>query len=116
MDYNDKKVSTALKRAALLADFHINCNNLTKNLELFQQAILTDESLNEELKQHAINALNMFCDSRKVFNNKGENRICENCQLECLATLYCEHCVRNYLKAKFSDWASGNDDIDNLIQ
>ena len=35
---------------------------------------------------------------------------------ECLATLYCELCVRNYLKTKFSNWTSGNDDIDNLIQ
>src|SRR5581483_7061149 len=33
-----------------------------------------------------------------------------------LATLFCEHCVRNYLKAKFSNWTSGNDDIDSLIQ
>jgi hypothetical protein len=24
--------------------------------------------------------------------------------------------VRNYLKANFSNWTSGNDDIDNLIQ
>ena len=35
---------------------------------------------------------------------------------ECLATTYCELCVRNYLKANFSDWTSGNNDIDNLIQ
>src|SRR5204863_8129644 len=35
---------------------------------------------------------------------------------ECLATLYCEYCVRNYLKANFSNWTSGNDDIDSLIQ
>ncbi|PKB95726.1 kinase-like protein, partial [Rhizophagus irregularis] len=34
----------------------------------------------------------------------------------CLATLYCEFCVRNYLKTIFSNWTSGNDDIDNLIQ
>ena len=33
-----------------------------------------------------------------------------------MATLYCEYCVRNYLKANFSNWTSGNDDIDNLIQ
>ena len=26
------------------------------------------------------------------------------------------YCVRNYLKAKFSNWTSGNDDIDNLIR
>ncbi|PKK61138.1 hypothetical protein RhiirC2_856438 [Rhizophagus irregularis] len=35
---------------------------------------------------------------------------------ECLATLYCEYCVQNYLKENFSNWTSGNDDIDNLIQ
>ena len=29
---------------------------------------------------------------------------------------YCELCVRNYLKANFPNWTSGNDDIDNLIQ
>ncbi|RIA94219.1 hypothetical protein C1645_873601 [Glomus cerebriforme] len=46
----------------------------------------------------------------------GTKRICENCNQECLATLYCEYCVRNYLKANFSNWTSGNDDIDNLIQ
>ena len=32
------------------------------------------------------------------------------------STLYCELCVRNYLKANFSNWTSGNSDIDNLIQ
>jgi hypothetical protein len=48
--------------------------------------------------------------------NEGEKRICENCSQECLATLFCEICVRNYLKAKFSNWTSGNDNIDNLIQ
>jgi len=37
-------------------------------------------------------------------------------QNECLATTYCEICVQNYLKANFSNWTSGNDDIDNLIQ
>ena len=33
-----------------------------------------------------------------------------------MATLYCEHCIRTYLKSKFSDWTSGNSDIDDLIQ
>ena len=30
--------------------------------------------------------------------------------------MFCEICVRNYLKANFSNWTSGNDNIDNLIQ
>jgi hypothetical protein len=43
-------------------------------------------------------------------------RTCENCNQECLAISCCEYCVRNYLKANFSNWTSGNNDIDNLIQ
>ncbi len=33
-----------------------------------------------------------------------------------MATLYCEHCIRNYLKAKFTNWTSGNDSIDDLVR
>src|SRR5436190_19728269 len=55
-------------------------------------------------------------DRNKVLFNEGTKRICKNCNQECLATLYCEYCVRNYLKANFSNWTSGNDNIDNLIQ
>jgi hypothetical protein len=51
-----------------------------------------------------------------VSYNLGTRRICENCNQKCLATLYCEYCVRNYLKANFSNWTSGNNDIDNLIK
>ncbi|RGB43427.1 hypothetical protein C1646_749821 [Rhizophagus diaphanus] len=60
--------------------------------------------------------LNKDYDDHKIINNEGTKKICENCQDECLATLYCEHCVRNYLKENFSNWTSGNNDIDNLIQ
>src|SRR5205823_11156089 len=35
---------------------------------------------------------------------------------QCLATLYCEQCVRNHLIANFSTWTSGNNDINNLIR
>ncbi len=60
--------------------------------------------------------LNKDFDEFKIRGNVGTKRICENCQNKCLATLYCEHCVRNYLKAKFSNWTSGNDNVNNLIQ
>ena len=43
-------------------------------------------------------------------------RICELCNQECLATLYCEYCVRNYLKEDFLNWTSGNVVVDKLIQ
>ena len=55
-------------------------------------------------------------DRNKVLFNEGTKRICENCNQECLATLYCEYCVRNYLKTNFLNWTSGNNDINNLIQ
>ena len=55
-------------------------------------------------------------DKNKILSNNGTKRTCEMCNQECLATLYCEYCVRNYLKANFPNWTSGSDDIDNLIQ
>jgi hypothetical protein len=55
-------------------------------------------------------------DQEKILYNTGTRRICENCKEECLATSFCEYCVRNYLKANFSNWTSGNSNIDNLIQ
>src|SRR5439155_1364582 len=67
-------------------------------------------------KPEAIKLLNIDFDKFKVQYNEGTKRICENCQDECLATLFCEHCVQNYLKENFSDWTSGNNDIDDLIQ
>ena len=60
--------------------------------------------------------LNQTYDQNKILFDEGTKRICENCNQECLATLYCEYCIRDYLKAKFSNWTSGNDEIDNLIK
>src|SRR4051812_1903921 len=57
-----------------------------------------------------------FYDRHKIVTNLGTKRICENCNQKCLATTFCEYCVRNYLKENFSNWTSGNDDIDYLIQ
>ncbi|RIA79982.1 hypothetical protein C1645_839504 [Glomus cerebriforme] len=55
----------------------------------------------------------------KLFLIKEKKRICENCQKECLAILYCEYCIRNYLKENLSNWISENNknnNIDDLIQ
>ncbi|POG75403.1 kinase-like domain-containing protein [Rhizophagus irregularis DAOM 181602=DAOM 197198] len=80
------------------------------------ETIIVDNSLTDDEKTEAIKILNIDYDRNKVRNNEGTRRICENCNQECLATLYCEFCFRNYLKLKFSNWTSGNDNIDNLIQ
>ena len=91
-------------------------DNTHKQYEFMQQTVLADESLTKDEKTEVIRRLNKDYDRYKVLYNEGTKRICENCNQECLATTYCEICVRNYLKANFSNWTSGNDDIDNLIQ
>src|ERR1051325_4230911 len=91
-------------------------NDVHKRYEFRQQTVLADESLTKDEKTEVIRRLNMDYDRYKVLYNEGTKRICESCNQECLATTYCEFCVRNHLKANFSNWTSGNDDIDNLIQ
>ncbi|GBB90872.1 hypothetical protein RclHR1_00180010 [Rhizophagus clarus] len=108
-------VVAAIQRADALINSNIN-NDLVKQYEFIKQTILNDESLTFDEKQVAIKLLTQDYDHFKVLYNLGTQRQCENCALECLATLYCEHCVRTYLENNFSNWTSGNSDIDNLIQ
>ena len=111
----EELVSAAIQRAAALTDHSIH-NTIDKRHEFRKQTILADKSLTKDEKSEARKSLSRDFDWFKILYNEGTKRICENCQDECLATLYCEHCVRNYLKANFSKWTSGNNDIDNLIQ
>jgi len=108
-------VFAALNRAYALTDESIY-NNLEKGFKFRKQTILADESLTKDEKSYAIKLINKDFDFYKLLYSEGTKRICENCQNECLATTYCEHCVRNYLKANFSKWTSGNNDVDDLIQ
>ncbi|CAB4416168.1 unnamed protein product [Rhizophagus irregularis] len=108
-------VIAAIQRADALTDSYIR-NDITKRYEFLKQTILDDESLTKDEKWKAIEIITKDIDYDKVKTNKGTKRLCENCALECLATLYCEHCVRTYLKNNFSNWTSGNGDIDNLVQ
>ncbi|GBC02391.1 hypothetical protein RclHR1_00460029 [Rhizophagus clarus] len=84
--------------------------------EYVKQNIVSDTSLKKKEKTEAIKILNEIYDSNKINANSGTKRICENCNQECFATIYCEFCVRNYLKTKFSSWTSNNYGIDILIQ
>jgi hypothetical protein len=111
----EELVNTAIDRACALTNYNIH-DTLDKQFEFRQQIILADKSLTKDEISYAIKILNKYFDFYKILFNIGTKRICENCHDECLATLYCEHCVRNYLKANFSNWTSGNSDIDNLIQ
>ena len=111
----NESISAAINRTFALIDYSIQ-DNVDKRHEFKKQTILADESLTNDEKLEAIKLLNQEFDYNKMLRNEGAKRICENCQDECLATLFCEHCVRNYLKANFENWTSENNDIDNLIQ
>ena len=108
-------IFAAFNRAFNLTDYNIH-NDIHKQYEFRKQTVLADESLTKDEKTEAVRLLIKSYDRDKIVDNEGTKRICENCNQECLATLYCEYCVRNYLKANFSNWSSGNNDIDNLIQ
>ncbi|RIA86970.1 kinase-like domain-containing protein [Glomus cerebriforme] len=108
-------VNDAIKKAFALTDTNIH-NNLNKKHEFMQQTILTEESLTKIEKLEAIKILNIRYNRDKIIFNSGEKFFCENCQSERFSTLYCENCIRNYLKDNFSNWTSGNNDIDDLIK
>ncbi len=114
-EFREDAVWAAYTRVYRIIDTAIY-NTLDKQHEFQIQTILADESLTKDEKSKVIKLLYKDYDSYKILNNEGTKRICENCKDECFATLYCEHCVRNYLKENFSNWTSGNCDIDNLIQ
>ncbi|EXX53678.1 Tpk3p [Rhizophagus irregularis DAOM 197198w] len=111
----EEVVQAAINRAFALIDATIH-DDIHKDFEFQKQTLLADKFLTEDEKTEAIKAITETYDSAKVLENSGTERICDNCNQECLATLFCEYCIRNYLKANFSNWTSGNDNIDNLIQ
>ena len=108
-------IYATVNRVYSLIDYNIHTGML-KQHEFQKQFILADKFLTDDEKTEAIKILTENYDRNKVLYNSGTKRICENCKQECLATLYCEYCIRNYLKENFSNWKSENDDINNLIQ
>jgi hypothetical protein len=108
-------VNAITVRAYSLIDYNIY-TDIHKQYEFLKQTILANKLFTEEEKAEAIKRITGTYGRIKILDNSGTKRICENCNQECLATLYCEYYVRNYLKENFSNWTSGNNDIDNLIQ
>jgi hypothetical protein len=104
-----------LNRANILLDYDIY-DDIHKQYEFRKQTVLDYETLTTDEKIEARKSLTKYYDKEKVLLNEGTGSICENCNKKHLATLYCEYCVQNYLKAKFSNWTSGNYAIDNSIQ
>src|SRR3954470_833336 len=102
MFYNQKAV-LAVYRAYAETDYNIH-SNIHKQYVIQHQKILDDESLTTYETTEALRILTISYEKVKIVYDKGTKRVCENCNQKCLATLYCEHCVRNYLKKNFSNW------------
>jgi hypothetical protein len=107
---------SAIINKAFTSINYITHNDFHKQYEFIQQTILANDSLTDDEKTVAIRTNNKNYDKNKILFNEGTRRICENCNQKCLATLYCEYCIQKYLKKNFSNWTSGNNDINNLIQ
>src|SRR4051812_46741251 len=90
-------LSTKISRANALTDYNI-LNTIDKRHDFRKQIIHDDKFLTKDEKSDAIQLLNKDYDYNKLLYNEGEKRTCYNCKQERLATLYCERCVRNYLK------------------
>ncbi|EXX73028.1 Kic1p [Rhizophagus irregularis DAOM 197198w] len=112
--YNVNAIN-AFNKVCALTDYNFH-DNITKRHEFRIQTINTNKYLTKNERLEVEQLLNEDYDYNKILYGEGEKRTCENCEQECLATLYCEHCVRNYLEINSLDWTSGNDDIDDLIK
>ncbi|GES79177.1 kinase-like domain-containing protein [Rhizophagus clarus] len=85
-------IHAALNRAFTSIDYNIH-EDFHKNYELRNQIVLADDSLTEEEKTEAIRLNNKSYDRDKILYNSGTRRI-----------------------SNFSNWTSGNSDIDDLIR
>jgi hypothetical protein len=109
------RARATINRSMMSMDYS-TCDDIHEIHKFNKKTILSDKSLTRDEKKYAIKLINRTYDKSKIFFNEGTRRICENCNQKCLATLFCEYCVQNHLKANFSNWTSGNNDIDKLIQ
>ncbi|CAG8461079.1 8474_t:CDS:2 [Scutellospora calospora] len=78
--------------------------------------VYNDSFLNIDEKIYLIDDLSKISDIQNVSENIGEKRLCKYCNNKVIAILYCECCIRNYLKNQFNKWSSGNSKADKLIQ
>ncbi|PKY37219.1 hypothetical protein RhiirB3_461945, partial [Rhizophagus irregularis] len=80
-------IYATINRATTLTDTIIY-DDIHKQFEFQKQTTLADKILTNDEKTYAIRWLTKTYDREKVLFNSGTTRICENCNQECLATLY----------------------------
>ncbi|GES84191.1 kinase-like domain-containing protein [Rhizophagus clarus] len=95
-------------------NFTSNIHSQEAKIYEFRKITINDDTtLNKDEQIDAIRILSKRYDYDKIINNEGKTRICESCKKQ---HYFASIVLRSYLEAKFSEWTSGNDDIDNLIK
>ncbi|RHZ48712.1 hypothetical protein Glove_543g21 [Diversispora epigaea] len=85
-------------------------NNYIENM------IKNESSLTENEMNFLFNKLQRAYNTLRIEGNSVEKQQCNNCQNWHQATHHCEFCIRKYLENDFGNWASGNNEINKLIQ
>ncbi|CAG8719061.1 24517_t:CDS:2, partial [Cetraspora pellucida] len=85
--------------------------------EFFKTQFFNNDKLEEHERQYLFNMLQKRFDNLSVIYKDGEKRQCKDCKSETRAMLYCEFCIRNYLKLQqnYVEWTN-NDKIDDEIK
>ncbi|CAG8493494.1 20874_t:CDS:1 [Dentiscutata erythropus] len=79
--------------------------------------VINDTLLETREKIYLIGDLSLIRDTQNIINhNEEERRNCEYCNKQAIAALYCEFCIRNYLKKQFNEWKTEDKEIDELIR
>ncbi|CAG8532898.1 9768_t:CDS:10 [Acaulospora morrowiae] len=84
--------------------------------EFMNKIIDENETLTQVEKTYMVERLQRDIDGYCVLAQAGKKRKCEHCGNWAHAVQYCENCIRNYLAKEFSNWTSGNEKIDMIIQ
>ncbi|EXX57543.1 hypothetical protein RirG_206240 [Rhizophagus irregularis DAOM 197198w] len=100
-------IYTTLNKARALTDHNIY-NDFHKQTEFCKQTILADESLTKDEKSEAIRILTATYDRGKLVYNEGIRGVCEICNQKCLATLYCEYCMKTLDPNVIVEWIPYN--------
>lgn len=91
--------------------------NIGNDIERFKKIEDSVSKNNELATEEKSILLERFRDEKDYFfvlnGEKEAGKLCIKCKNICLATKYCEICVRNYLKNQI--WNSGNEKVDNII-
>ncbi|CAG8688940.1 12853_t:CDS:2 [Ambispora leptoticha] len=78
--------------------------------------IESNSELTDAEKERAKLLIYMNKDIENLIRIKGSTYPCKVCNKSGYTMLNCEHCMRSCLKRQFSNWTSGNDIIDKMIQ